>query len=107
MPTPTTGTLLIKSDVPDTSVFLDRVYLGTAPATASNLTPGTHHLTMSATGCDSYSEDIEVTAGTHELSRSVKTIRLDAKLDVVHKHAFGSCKARCTPHRRAHVRHDE
>jgi hypothetical protein len=96
---PKTGTLLIKSDVPDTSVFIDRRYLGTAPVTATDLTPGTHHLNMSATGYDGISEDIEVVAGTRELSRSFKTITLDAKLDVVHKHGIGSCKGtlRATP----------
>src|SRR5690242_11826885 len=45
----TLGTLIIESDVPDTSVFIDRVYLGTAPVTAKNLTPGSHHLNMSVT----------------------------------------------------------
>jgi hypothetical protein len=89
---PTKGTLLIKSDVPDTSVFIDRVYLGTAPVTAKDLAPGTHHLNMSATGYDGVSEDIEVEVGSHELSKSFKTIVLDAKIDVIHKHTIGSCK---------------
>jgi hypothetical protein len=88
---PTTGTLHIESDVPDTSVFIDRVFLGTAPVTAENLAPGTHHLNMSATGFDGVSEDITVEAGSHDLSIKFKEIKLDAKALVVHKHAFGSC----------------
>jgi hypothetical protein len=88
---PTTGTLVITSDVPDSSVFIDRVYLGTAPVTAANLAPGQHHLNVSATGYDGVSETIDVAAGTHELPIRFKEVRLDAKLTVVHKHAMGSC----------------
>jgi len=97
---PTTGTLVIRSDVPDTSVFIDRKYLGTAPVTVRDLRPGTHRLNMSPTGYDSIAEDIEVAAGTHEISRSFKTLKPDAKIDVVHKHAFGSCQGtlRASPH---------
>ena len=96
---PTTGTLRIDSDVPDTSVFIDRNYLGTAPVTATDLTPGTHHLNMSATGYDGISEDISVEAGTHDLSIKFKEIKLDTNVAVVHKHAFGSCSGtlRATP----------
>jgi hypothetical protein len=88
---PTTGTLHITSDVPETSVFIDRKYLGTAPVTAGDLTPGAHHLNMSATGFDGVSEDITVEAGSHDLPIKFKEIKLDAKAAVVHKHAFGSC----------------
>jgi hypothetical protein len=97
---PTTGTLRIESDVPGTSVFIDRVYLGTAPVTASNLAPGSHKLNMSAAGYDGVSETIEVALGTHDLSIKFKEIRLDATLDVVHRHAPGSCTGtlRATPH---------
>lgn len=77
--------------MPDTSVFIDRNYLGTAPVTATGLTPGTHHLNMSATGYDGISQDITVEAGAHDVSIKFKEIRLDAKVAVVHKHAFGSC----------------
>lgn len=88
---PTTGTLRIESDVADTSVFIDRVYLGTAPVTAEGLTPGQHHLNMSATGYDAVSQQIEVEPGVHDVSITFKEIRLDAKIAVVHKHAMGSC----------------
>jgi len=89
---PTTGTLHITSDVPDTSVFIDRQFLGTAPITAKNLTPGTHHLNMSATGYDGVFQDITVEAGEHDLAISLKEIKLDEKIAVVHKHLTGSCR---------------
>jgi hypothetical protein len=88
---PATGTLRVESDVPDTSVFIDRVFLGTAPVTAVNLTPGSHQLNMSAAGYEGVSQPIEVAPGAHTLSISFKEIRLDARIDVVHKHALGSC----------------
>jgi hypothetical protein len=88
----TTGTLHITSDVPDTSVFIDRQFLGTAPITAKDLTPGTHHLNMSATGYDGVFQDITVEAGEHDLAISLKEIKLDEKIAVVHKHLTGSCR---------------
>jgi hypothetical protein len=47
---PTTGELRISSDVPGAMVFLDRIYLGPAPVTAPNVTPGVHKLNVSADG---------------------------------------------------------
>ena len=88
---PTTGTLVFESDVPDTSVFIDRVYIGTVPVTASDVKPGTHTLKLSAAGYDGFAETIEVTPGTKTLSYKFKEVRLDATLAVVHKHAMGSC----------------
>ena len=97
--TPTTGTLLIQSDVPDTSVFVDRVFLGTAPVTAANLTPGPHRVNLSATGYEGYVETIDVAAGARTLSVKFKEVKLDASIPVVHKHGVGSCSGtlRATP----------
>ena len=88
---PTTGTLIIESDVPDTGVFLDRVFVGTAPVTIKDIKPGPHGIRASATGFDGYDETIDVTAGTRTISLAFKDIKLDASIDVVHKHAMGSC----------------
>jgi hypothetical protein len=98
-PSPTTGTLLIQSDVPDTSVFVDRVFLGTAPATATGLAPGPHRLNLSATGYEGFVDTIEVEPGTHTFAYSFKEIKLDASVAVIHKHAVGSCSGtlRATP----------
>jgi hypothetical protein len=104
-PTPeaaaTLGTLIIESDVPETSVFIDRVYLGNAPITARNLTPGSHHLNMSVTGYEGVSEAIDVQPGTRTISMKFKDIKLDEKVDVTHKHAMGSCSGtlRASPQR--------
>jgi len=90
---PTTGSLRIESDVPDTSVFVDREYLGPAPVTKTELAPGPHTVLLSPTGYESISEVVEVEAGEeHAVSISFKTIRLDAAIAVVHKHTFGSCE---------------
>jgi PEGA domain len=94
--TPTTGTLHIESDVPDASVFIDRVYLGSVPVTASNLTPGPHELHVSATGYDPDVRTIQVEAGTRDLVVKFKEIRLDASVPVVHRHAMGSCSGTLT-----------
>jgi hypothetical protein len=83
--------LIIESDVPDTSVFVDRVYLGTAPVTARNLTPGPHRLNMSVTGYEGVFETIEVAAGTHTYSAKFKEVKLDEKILVIHKHGIGNC----------------
>jgi hypothetical protein len=90
-PPPTTGTLLIESDVPDTSVFLDRVYLGNAPVTARDVPPGPHRLNLSAAGYEGFVDTIDVAPGPRTLSFKFKEVRLDATLAVVHKHAVGSC----------------
>ncbi len=90
---PTTGALRIESDVPDTSVFVDRVFLGTAPVTKTDLLPGPHTVLLSPTGHESISQVVEVAAGEErEVSISFQTVRLDAAIAVVHKHTFGSCE---------------
>ena len=90
-PEPTTGTLIIESDVPDTGVFLHRVFIGTAPVTIKDVKPGPHGIRASATGFDGYDETIDVTPGTRTISLAFKDIKLDASIAVVHKHAIGSC----------------
>lgn len=91
---PTAGELHIESDVPGAMVFLDRVYLGPAPVTAPNVSPGQHHLNVSAEGYDGYSETLQVAAGVASVMVRFKEIRLKEALDVVHKHGIGSCEGR-------------
>jgi hypothetical protein len=97
---PAVGTLRIDSDVPGASVFVDRVYIGTTPVLAHGVTPGTHRLNVSAKGYDGFAETIEVVPGSHEIHVSLRTVRLDARVDVVHDHRMGSCEGRlvATPH---------
>ncbi len=93
-PPPTTGELRIDSDVPGAMVFLDRVYLGTAPVTASKVPPGAHQINASAEGYDGYSETIQVEPGEAAITVRFKEIRLNETVAVVHKHGMGSCDGR-------------
>jgi hypothetical protein len=88
------GTLRIDADVPGAQVFIDRVFLGTTPLVAENLEPGTHQLNVSAEGFDSIAQQITVEPGTRELALRFREVRLDASLDVIHRHGIGSCRGR-------------
>ena len=88
------GIVRIDSDVPGAQVFIDREFLGAAPVTAASVTPGTHRINVSAEGYDGVAETIEVSPGPRDVMIKLKEVRLDAKLDVVHKHRLGSCKGR-------------
>ena len=88
------GTLRIDSDVPGAQVFIDRRFIGTAPVVAEEIAPGSHQLNVSAVGFDSVATAIDVVAGEREIVVSLREVRLDSSLDVVHKHRFGSCEGR-------------
>ena len=92
--TPTVGTLRIDSDVPGAQVFIDREFVGVTPVTANNVKPGSHRINVSAQGYEGFSDTIEVAAGSRDLRVNFKEVRLDASLEVVHKHRMGSCKGR-------------
>jgi len=92
----TTATLHVTSDVDGAQVFLDRKFIGAAPATISDVLPGVHRLNVSAAGYDGYADSIDVAAGSREISVRFKEVTLDAHIDVVHKHSFGSCKGTLT-----------
>jgi len=91
---PATATLHVTSDVDGAQVFLDRKFIGAAPATIPDVPPGPHRLNVSAAGYDGYADSIDVTAGSREIAVRFKEVTLDAHIDVVHKHSFGSCKGR-------------
>ena len=80
--------------MPGAQVFIDRVFIGAAPVTAPNVTPGTHRLNVSAPGYDGVAETIDVTAGPRDILVKLKEVRLEATLGVVHKHRIGSCSGR-------------
>ena len=91
---PTAGTLHIDSDVPGAHVFIDREFIGATPVTAQNVKPGAHRLNVSAQGYEGIADTIEVAPGPRDLVVRLKDVRLDAKIDVVHKHRIGSCQGR-------------
>jgi hypothetical protein len=90
---PTTGTLVMESDTPDTTVFIDRKSLGTAPQTLRDVAPGEHQLIFSPpAGQDSIRMTVEVEPGTKTIVARFKELQLNETVEVVHKHAFGSCR---------------
>ena len=86
--------VLIESDVPGATVFVDRQYRGTTPLTLRDLGPGSHGLNASAEGYEMQALSVEVTGGAQTVQIRFKELRLDASVDVVHKHAVGSCRGR-------------
>ena len=88
------ATLHINSDVTGAQVFIDRNYIGATPVTSPELAPGSHRVNIVAQGYESIAENIDVEAGPRDLQFNFKEVRLDASVDVVHKHRFGSCKGR-------------
>jgi hypothetical protein len=91
---PTSGLLRIDSDVPGAQVFIDRQFVGAAPAVAENVAPGTHQLNVSAPGFDSVATSIDVVPGEREIVIKLREVRLDVSIDVIHKHGIGSCRGR-------------
>lgn len=89
-----TATLRIESDVAGAEVFIDRRYLGALPVTVDAVTPGTHRLNISAPGYEGIAETIEVSPGPRDILIKFKEVRLDLRVEVVHKHRVGSCKGR-------------
>lgn len=88
---PTTATLRIDSDVPGAQVFIDNKFVGTVPATAEGVQPGQRKINVQAPGYEPVAEFHDIAPGARDLSISLKTIRLDQKVDVIHKHRLGSC----------------
>jgi hypothetical protein len=93
-PAAETATLAIASDVPGAQVFLDRQFIGATPVTAKDVPPGSHQLNVAAPGYDNHVQTIDVTPGSREVTVNFREVRLDAAIDVVHKHRMGSCRGR-------------
>lgn len=87
-------TLRVDADVPGANVFLDRKFLGTTPVETRDFQPGSHRLNVSADGYDMYAETIELPSSSYEVMVRFKEVRLDERIDVVHKHGVGSCRGR-------------
>jgi hypothetical protein len=84
----------VDSDVPGANVFLDRKFLGTTPVETRDFEPGPHRINASAEGYEMYGESVELAPGENTLTIRFKEVRLDERLDVVHKHGVGSCRGR-------------
>jgi PEGA domain-containing protein len=92
-PSPAVG-LTIDADVAGADVFVDREYKGKAPLTVTGIAPGSHRLNVSAEGYEGFAEMVDVTGEPQVLAVRLKQVRLSAGLEVVHKHAIGSCRGR-------------
>ena len=91
---PTVGLLRIESDVSGAQVFIDRQFIGATPAVAEDVTPGPHQLNVSAEGYDNVVSSIDVGPGERTIQIRFREVRLNAAIDAVHKHRFGSCRGR-------------
>jgi len=107
-PAPPAGpTLVVESDVPGASVFVDRKFVGTTPLRTTEVPGGSHQLNASVTGEEGIAQAIEIAeTGETTIALKFKEVRLDASVAVVHKHSMGrSCEGRlvATP---AGIRYD-
>jgi hypothetical protein len=86
--------LRVDADVPGANVYLDRKFLGTTPVETRDFSPGPHRLNVTTEGYDMYGETIELAAEPRDVLVRFKEVRLDERVDVVHKHGIGSCHGR-------------
>jgi hypothetical protein len=89
-PPPAGPTLIVESDVPGASVFIDRKFVGMTPLRTTDVTGGSHQLNASVTGEEGLAQTIDI-AGTGEtaIALKFKEVRLDVTVPVVHKHGMG------------------
>lgn len=93
---PTVATLHIDSDVAGAQVFVDRTFIGAAPATAPDIKPGSHVINVTAPGFEGVSTTLSVEPGPRDVMVKLREVRLNATAEVVHKHRMGSCTGRLT-----------
>jgi hypothetical protein len=83
------ATVVIESDVPGASVFVDRQFVGNAPVTLKDVAPGAKRVNLSAEGFDGISRTVEVAPGEQTVSMRFREVRLNASAAVAHKHGMG------------------
>ena len=95
-PQPTGPTLIIESDVPGASVFVDRKFIGMTPLRTTEVAGGSHQLNASVTGEEGLAQTIDIAeAGETTITLKFREVRLNASVAVVHKHSMGrSCEGR-------------
>ena len=90
-PPPPPIALRVTSDVDGADVFIDRLHVGTTPFESHDVEPGRHRINVTATGYESYAEDVEIGGDLTSVTASFREVRLDERIAVVHKHRFGNC----------------
>jgi len=88
---PDAATLTVESDVPGASVFVDREFVGTAPVTLKNVTPGSKRINLSTEGYEGVQRAVQVTPGENTVTLRFKEVRLNTSVGVAHKHGMGGC----------------
>jgi hypothetical protein len=83
------ATLVVESDVPGASVFVDREFVGTAPVTLKDVAPGTKRINLSAEGFEGVQRSVDVTPGENTVTVRFKEVRLNSSVGVAHKHGMG------------------
>jgi hypothetical protein len=92
---PAGPTLVVESDVPGASVFVDRKFVGTTPLRTTEVAGGSHQLNASATGEEGLVQTVEIAeTGETTITLKFREVRLNAAVAVVHKHGMGSCEGR-------------
>ena len=89
---PPRALLRVTSDVDGADVFIDRRFVGKTPFESSDISPGPHRVNVSAPGYDGFSETVEIGELPTTLDLTFKTVRLDQRIAVVHKHELGACE---------------
>ena len=89
---PAMALLRVTSDVDGADVFIDRRFVGKTPFESSDISPGPHRVNVSAPGYDGFSETVEIGEVPATLDLTFKTVHLDQRIAVVHKHELGACE---------------
>ena len=88
---PTLATLVLDSDVPGASVFVDRQYVGTTPLRLDKLEPGSKQVKLTADGYEGIERSVDLSPGENPLTMKFREVRLNKRMEVTHKHGMGSC----------------
>ena len=89
---PTTATLMLETDIPGASVFINREYVGTTPLKLDQLEPGEKNLKLTADGYEGMEHKVDLVVGDNNVSLKFREVRLKQRMAVTHKHAMGSCE---------------
>lgn len=89
---PTLAALVLDSDVPGASVFVDRQYVGTTPLRLDRLEPGRKQLKLTADGYEGIERTVDLGVGDNPVTMRFREVRLNKRIAVTHKHGMGSCE---------------
>jgi hypothetical protein len=87
-----TATLILDTDVPGASVFINREFVGTTPLRLAKLEPGPKQLKLTVDGHDGLERNVELAAGDNPVTLRFREVRLNQRIPVAHKHGMGGCE---------------